>query len=299
MLLGSTAHAEPACLPVARVSGDPALERAVVTLLRERGVPVAGESPCGTVDVVLVAEAGRVRLTLRDGDEPPVDRLVDDAEGAATVIESWARRDVSAPLLAAREAPAQPPQRQDRETPPTVQASAPAAPPLGRRLDLAAALEASVSDDGGFWTGLHAQACLELGPVCVGALVRYAVDTEQTGDAKELATSRWVVDTFLRAELPLRWGRFTVSPGLAMGQSAVRADRDVFTGSTEDQISGFQARGDVDLRLALGKPWALRLDLAAAYTPVTAGRLGHDGVRLAGMPETQLTLGVGLAYGGL
>jgi hypothetical protein len=166
-------------------------------------------------------------------------------------------------------------------------------------LDLAGALEASLSDDGGLWTGIHAQACLALGPVCVGALVRYAVDTEQAGDSKELATSRWMIDTFLRAELPVRRGPFTFSPGLAMGQSAVRADRDVFSGSTEDQMSGFEARADLDLRLSIGKPWSLRLDVALAYTPVTAGRLGHDGVRLAGMPETQLSLGLGLAYGGL
>ena len=299
VLLGTNARGEPACLPVARVSGDPVLEHEVVKLLRERGLPVAGESPCGTVDVVLIADADRVRLTLRDGQEPPVDRVADDVEAAATVIESWARRDVSAPLLAAREAPAPPVQRADRERPPQVQAAAgaPAAP--GRRLDLAGALEASLSDDGGLWTGIHAQACLELGPLCLGALVRYAVDTEQSGDSKELATARWMVDMFLRAELPLRWGAFTLSPGLAAGQSAVRADRDVFANSTEDQISGFQARADLDVRLALGRPWSLRLDLAVAYTPVTSGRLGHDGVTLAGMPETQLSLGVGLAYGGL
>jgi hypothetical protein len=108
---GGPALAGPRCTAVARVSGAPALVGPVVALLRERGVPVSGDSACGVISAVVASEQERVRVTIIDGDGQVVERVVDDAEGAATAVESWARGDKVDPQRAARPAPPRPARR--------------------------------------------------------------------------------------------------------------------------------------------------------------------------------------------
>src|SRR5688500_13087433 len=141
------AAAEPRCTAAARVSGAPALVGPVVHLLRERGVPVGGTSQCGAISAVLASEEERVRITIIDSDGRTIERVVDDVEGAATAVESWARGDLLDPLLAARSAPLEARQAPDREPPPVIEVRS-GPEPRSRDIELGALADFTYSGDG-------------------------------------------------------------------------------------------------------------------------------------------------------
>lgn len=301
-----TAAAGPRCTQVARVSGAPVLVGPVLALLRERGVPVEGASQCGAISAVLASEDERVRVTIIDGDGRIVERVVDDVDGAATAVESWARGDLTDPLLAAREAPLRP--AADGEAPRPIEISdAARAPATGRRVDVGALVEAALSDDGALWAGLRAQGCIELGPVCAGALLRYAVDTENGGLAEDKLSHRQAIDMMLLGELPIHLdrGRFALAPGLAIGLGALRAQRDEVCDECEDEAVALMARGQIAGSARLGRSWDLRLDLSFGWAPFAQEEIGetdmdvNDEPFLAGQPTRIYAAGLGLVYGGL
>ena len=300
---GGRAVAGQRCTAVAQVSGAPVLVGPVVALLRERGVPVNGSSECGTISAVLASEEERVRVTIIDGDGRVVERLVDDAEGAATAVESWARGDLTDPLLAARQAPPRP--AVDREAPRVIEADA--SRPAARRVDVGALAEAALSDDGALWTGVRGQACVELGAVCAGALLRYAVDVENGGLAEDKLSHRSAIDFMLAAELPIALdrGRFAITPGIAAGVSALRASRDEVCDECEDEAIALLLRGQVAGTARINRSWDLRLDLFTGWAPFAQEKLGetdmdvNDEPWLAGAPTLVYGLGLGLVYGGL
>jgi hypothetical protein len=298
------ASAEPDCAPRVQVSGDPALAGPIIALLRQRGVPVEPPSACGTLTAVLTASGERLRVTIVDADGRTVERMAEDASAAATAIESWARRDVSAPLLAARVVPPSGAQTLDRDAPPE-----PAVPPQReqRVVEVGAAVEAGRDSGDTMWRGARAQACVRLGPVCAGGMVRYAADTH-SGEANIRDTRRFAVDALAAAEVPLRLGRVTLVPGAAVGLTALRAIR---RSGDDEQIDRF----DLATRAGLGAgfrvtgAWSLRADLALSYAPfgpallheITSGddtADQNDAPPLAGF-AVQGWLGVGLTYGGL
>lgn len=300
------ARAEPACTPIVRVSGEPALARQVISLLRERRVSVAGESRCGTMTAVLNASGARTRITIVDADGRTVERMAEDVEAAATAIESWARGDLSAPLLAAREAP--PRQAPDRESPqPIEQATVFEI----RTIEVGAGAGVSFSSDGALWTGAQAQACVAVGFVCAGALVRYAWDTQTQGDSVlRSGTLRSALDTLLVADLPLRIGRFSLTPGVGVGQTSLRAERE---GGEHEKVTatGLNLRARAGAGVRVSGAWSLQAELSLGYSPFARKRLveeqigpdvpgdEEDDEKLSGVPRLQTWLGLGLVYGGL
>ncbi len=301
---GGVAMAGPRCTAVARVSGAPVLVGPVVALLRERGVPVAGASTCGVISAVVASEDERVRITIIDSDGRVVERVVDDAEGAATAVESWARGDILDPLLAAREAPARP--VIDREAPRAIEI-ADQSRPAARRVDVAALAEAALSDDGALWAGARAQGCVEIGAACVGAMLRYAVDTEVEGIASDQFSHRAAIDFLLIGELPipLDRGRFSITPGLGAGLGALRAHREEVCDECEDEATAFLLRGQLAGAARINRSWDIRLDLFAGWAPFAQTKIGetdmdvNDEPWLAGAPAWVSGIGLGLVYGGL
>lgn len=298
------AVAGPRCTAVARVSGAPVLVGPVVALLRERGVPVSGSSECGVVSAVLASEDERVRITIIDGDGRVVERLVDDVEGAATAVESWARGDLLDPLLAARQPPPRP--AVDPEAPQAIEIEE-VSRPAARRVDVGALAEAALSDDGALWAGVRAQGCVQIGMLCIGALLRYAVDTENGGLAEDKLSHRTAIDFMLAAELPIALdrGRFAVTPGFAAGVDALRARREEVCDECEDEAIALLARGQVAGTARINRSWHLRLDLFTSWAPFADDKLGetdmdvNDEPWLAGAPTWVHGLGLGLVYGGL
>jgi hypothetical protein len=302
----SDARAEPTCIPVVRVSGDPAVATPVMQMLRRRGVSVSGESRCGALTAVLTSRGEQTLITIVDPEGRMVERAAVDAEAVATVIESWVRGDLSAPLLAAREPPVQR-QAADRESPPPI---AQTVALETRPIEVGAAAGAGLSSDGALWTAAHAQACVTVGPMCAGALVRLANDTESQGDSVERTTSRTAMDMLLVADLPLRRGGLALTPGIGIGQTSLRARR----GSGERErvtTTGLTLRARVGASVRVTGAWSLQADLAVGASPFARKLLreeqfgpedpddADDAAPLSGVPRMHGWFGVGLLYGGL
>src|SRR5450432_683376 len=91
-----------ACVPTVRLGGDPTRVAEVSAALAARGVETTAMSGCPVVAVTLEARGKTTLVSMTGSDERVLSRAVTDARTAATVIESWVRTDVEAPLLARR-----------------------------------------------------------------------------------------------------------------------------------------------------------------------------------------------------
>jgi hypothetical protein len=273
----------------------------VVALLRERHLPVTGASACGVVAAtVAVAGAGpRVRVTIVDPDGRTAARVADDVEAAATFIESWARPDVSDPLLRLRAGPpGRPPatgravDRPRRE------------PAMPHPIAVSVAGEFGVSSDGAQWAAVRADVCASLGAMCLGGLARYAVDLERRGDSVRFDTARSGLDLFLTADAPIRRGALAFSPGAGVGLTSIHASRDD-PERDQDDVAAFALRAHLASSFRLAREWSVAIDLAAEYAPLADTVLGDEpgdmregDPLLAGAPIWYGWVGVGVSYGG-
>lgn len=291
-----------ACAPAAVVIGDDGLVRTIEAELRARGVAVAGDAG-GPADVTCAVHAEvspdidhHIRVTITDSDGRTVERLTADAGTAATAIESWARRDMSDPLLEGH-APISP-ARERRIGDAVTIASAPRA----RRVEVGAALDGGVSNDRGVWGGVRARGCAMVGDACLGAQIRYARDTELAGDTAALENGRTALDLTVTVELPLERDRWSIAPAVGIGQTSLTAVRDIVGEDEKEQSSSWHVFAGMGAGLAIGRAWRVRADFGLALSPVATQRLGEaDGVdrQLAALPKARSWLGLGLAYEGL
>jgi len=321
-LSAGRAAAEP-CMPRVRVMGDPALARSVIALLYRRGISVDQASRCGSLTAVLTPSGERTRVTIVDGEGRAVERMAEDVAAATTTIESWARRDLSDPLIAGRPVPPPAPATVPTPTP----ASSPArarqsidreVPPheaptivVKRLIEIGAGGEAALWSDDTLWTGARAHACVSVGAACTGVLIRYAVDTESQGRSVERVTERSALNLFFTADVPFRLGRrFSLSPGAAVGMSSLRAKRKSADRERIDRID-LALRAQLAVGCRIAGAWSLRADLALGYSPFGDVLLeeisddtrddhdGDEGTPLAGFARLQGSLGLDLVYSGL
>jgi hypothetical protein len=303
-LLGLAGDADAdACAPSAVVIGDDGLVRTIEAELRARGVAIAGDAERPTdVTCAVHAEVApdvdhHIRVTITDSDGRTVERLTADADTAATAIESWARRDMSDPLLAGHApitpAPAPAPHALD---------AAALVTPRQRHIEVGAALDSGVSNDGGTWGGVRVRGCAMIGDACLGAQLRYGMDTQQTGDTAMLDNGRDALDLTVTVELPLERDRWSLVPAAGIGQTSLTAFRDVAGEEESEQSSSWHLFAGMAAGRALGGAWRARLDFGVALSPLATERLGeNDGVdrQLAALPKARGWLGLGVAYEGL
>ncbi|HUQ04825.1 MAG TPA: hypothetical protein VM261_20125 [Kofleriaceae bacterium] len=291
-----------ACAPAAVVIGDDGLVRAIELELRARGIEVAGDAgapvdgACAVHAEVAPEVDHRIRVTVTDGDGRTVERVTADAGTAATAIESWARRDMTDPLLAGHGVilPSRGPHAVDR---PVISPAAPA-----RRLEVGAALDSGLSNDGALWGGVRGRACARVGDACVGVQIRYGRDLEVAGDSAALDNSRSALDLTVTVELPLERDRWSVAPVAGAGQSSLTAVRDLVDEEETEQASTWHLFAGIGAGARVGAAWRVRLDAGVALSPTAAARLGEsDGVdrQLAALPKARGWLGLGLSYEGL
>jgi hypothetical protein len=159
------------------------------------------------------------------------ERIVADVATASAIVESWARGDLTDPLMMSLLPVSQESDALNETGPPAPEA--PIAPvalvfqPWALLLGLDG--EASVGFDGSTWFGGNLSGCGRLGPVCIGAMARVAFDSMLTGDSKSMATNRTGVDLLVIADFPMKWGIITFIPGIGVGAGWVRASRYVDT----------------------------------------------------------------------
>ncbi len=293
--LAAAAAAGP-CEPQVNLAGDGATVAAIAALLGARGVIVAAPSVarapgCAPVEVVVEPEQQQVRVVIDRGPAPPIVRSVDRAS-AATVIESFARTDLTEPLLA----PAPPGLR----SAPVAVAVAVAplamvvAPRASRGIELVAAGEAWYAPDRSSWLGLTLGACVRLGPVCAAARVR-------AGSVADVPASwgtveRRSTELLLGIDVPLALHGLTLVPGFAGGVGQVHTRVDGVHMARE--TGGLRADVHAALVVPLHGHLALDLSVAADLSQVTRLESNTD-MALPAEPRGMIRAGLGLRYGGL
>ena len=283
------------CAPTAQVAGEPELADAIAGALRARGIATGDDARCRELTAEVTTDADRVRVAITDTHGRRVERVVADADGAATTIEAWLRHDLTDPLLAAPAVPSS--QLRAVERTATVTPRAP-------RVAIGAALDAGVSNDGALWGGLRAEACAMFGSACVGGRVRYAADAERSGDAALYGNARRMLDVALEVQRPVRRGRASVAPGIGVGLASVSASRIDVEGDHElEQASAVHALASVRGGYVLGRATALAIDVSVAYAPFARPLLGDlttpTDLPLAASPKAIVWLGLGASFEGL
>jgi len=288
LLVAGRAAADEPCPPSARLEGDAELVQQIQPRLTRRGVRTQSSKRCSAVKVTVGRAGEKLLISIEDRYGRKSERSVADAEAAATVIESWARSDLNAGLLAgwSYEPPAAPVVKPLPAQ--TVAAPAPAARGLA---SLAIAGETSLGFDGSLWLGAGLSGCLGLGRFCLGTSARLLAGT---------ATSTSLgVDLLATVELPVKLGRAVLVPGLGLGGGWITIGQS--TGQNNQEISNFGLRADVHASLSypLGHGVSLHIGVAADVSAQAADApQNQDMNQIPGEPSGYLRGLLGLRLGG-
>jgi hypothetical protein len=248
----AAAVAARACPPTVSLEGDPALVAEVTPILASRGISGADGS-CPALAVSL-ERRGKVTLVSQSpaGDRPE-SREVTDGRTAATVIESWVRTDLEAPLLGHRPAA-------DLESPDRVVATPEREAP--RWLQIYTLAETSVASDLTAWVGVRVGGCSMVGPACLGAHLRVSTVAEGPDDW-EGVMNRQAMDAVLDADLPRRFGHVGVSPGIGLGLGWIRTT-ELDRPPDARQTLGLRAETHLSLSYGVSRHFAIESTLALA-----------------------------------
>lgn len=241
-----------ACPPAVRLAGDRALIARVTPILTDRGISTSADE-CPAVSVHLERRETMMVVSTAASRDQPTRLLVTDVRTAAALIEGWARTDVEAPLLT-------PHPRQDAESPADTAAVVfSASAPERRHVQVFTVAETSLGSDRTGWLGVKAGACVMLGPLCASAQARASM-VAGGPDGWSQKLERHGVELLFGADLPLRFGRATLSPGVAVG-----------VGWTHTEIEGMTAAGETgglraESQLALSYLVTARLAAELAFS---------------------------------
>jgi hypothetical protein len=281
-------HAGSACEASATVDGDGPAVDVVRTLLEQRGVgkPSAG---CG-VSVHIEGAADALSVQVTDGAGRSSQRTVASPELAATFVESWARNDLSAfllapPALALSDVLAPP---GPAATPTLVRASGPREHALG--IGLAGQL--SYGSDDSLWVGAELSGCVRVRRLCVGLIARFQTETnrDETEPGELPEARRFEAALLLAIDLPYRFGPVILTPGVTAGVAWLHNGTS-HHGSVEiDEDHGGLRTGG---RFRLSIPLTGRLSLDAALALELSPLAQTEAYEVGGItipPEPQLYL---------
>ncbi len=295
--LARPALAGTACTPAARVEGSSAELSDVVADLGRRGIATSSiPVGCSAIHAELRQVAEGLVVRVADEDGRTAERTTHTPAAAATFIESWTRGDVVAPLLVARADPAI-----THRVPTPDKTTNSTNDRLAAGLSLSTAAETSVATDGSIWLGVNAGVCVPIGPVCAGALARVASDSGWSGDSEDLRSGRLAADVLLGAAVPVRHGRLTLLPGLALGLgwmriSALHAIGDTRTADVD--TGGVRASASFRMSFRILDDVALDLGLAADLAPLAhTAPYNAEATFLSGEPLAYFRLGLGVRIG--
>lgn len=206
-LIGPIAAAHAECHPTALASGDPSLVVRLSERLAANGVATVAIPGCPVARVRVEPRGEQIHIEITDDYGRTGSRDVGDLATAATVVESWTSREIDAGSI-----------------PPVIETPRPAAVAVAvvatrsraRRLAATTAFESSAGSDGTIWFGGMVAGCARIGPLCVGGLVRGALDANAIPDPivdYDLAE----LSAYATVGLPRRIGRFTITPGVGLG----------------------------------------------------------------------------------
>lgn len=284
------------------MDGRGPLRAAVVEELAARGIssrPIAG---CPAVDARIGSSSVGLLVTITDAYGRTSERTANGPAAAATLIESWVRTDLSAPLLPTRAVASTRMRQVEEKDEPSLAMPMPPAD-AGSNISLAASAETSLATDGSLWLGVTVGLCLRVGPACAGVLVRVSNDGGTFGESHEMRTGRFGTDVLLGAGLPIRRGRLTLIPGAAVGVGWLRTSAlspTVDVGGDGVDVDGGGLRASASLRLSIAVTHTLAADfgIAADLSPVAhTAPFNADSTPLAGEPRGFFRGGVGVRWG--
>lgn len=228
-----------------------------------------------------------------------IERAVGEPATAATVIESWARTDLAAPLLETRAVPAL------DAAPAGIAAPAPAVPavPAAQGIQLSLSEETSLASDHTVWQGMQLGACVLLGPVCAAARVHGGKVI-----AKPDGWDRFVrkgAEAYLGIDVPIAAGRLRLTPGFAAGYGTMLTHHIGDSEKTGIEISGPRAEAHVALAIPLTAHIAIDVATTAELTQAT-GMETHGSAPTSDAtilypdePRALFRFAIGVRYGAL
>ncbi len=300
------------CPPAVALTGDADAVRAVRAELDARGI--AGETPSCPVLRARIERRGALLVVGiapdADGPEAPravpgavpgavIERAVGEPATAATVIESWARTDLAAPLLETRAVPAL------DVAPAAAAASISAAPaaPAAQGIQLSLSEETSLASDHTVWQGLQLGACVMLGPICAAARVHGGKVI-----AKPDGWDRFVrkgAEAYLGIDIPIAAGRLRLTPGFAAGYGTMLTHHIGDGEKTGIEISGPRAEAHIALAIPLTPHIAIDLATTAELTQATgmethgSAPTGDTAILYPDEPRALFRFAIGVRYGAL
>lgn len=265
--------------PCVTLEGDAPSLAPVAELLRARGISVRAD--CAFLIARVDPRGAKLSVVIDDGDRRDA-REVADRGVAASLIESWARTDLAAPLLAVLPAPVPAPILEAAEAPAGRERVEPIVS-RARDLSLSALGVLGGSGDGSLWYGALARARTRWGTFEPAVSVRVLASAPLGGSAFRTGAVRTDAALLAGLELPRALGAFSLRPGAALGLGLLRSARASVdrTGCTTAECvrvpviqdgfvaSSFGARADLYLNGALQVSSALsvELELLAAFAP--------------------------------
>jgi hypothetical protein len=263
-------------------------------LLGARGIavdPTAESGACSTVHARIERRGESFVVGVEGPAGVPVERTVDELGTAATVIESWVRTDVGAPLLATHAIPHEPAAPIAIEKPTTIEKH-------NYDLDLFAAGEASFGNDKTQWLGAQVGACANLGPVCVAARLRFASVQEGPGHwGGSLKREGFELLIGIDVPVSLHFHQMTLTPGFGagFGSTHTHMENTMHMGS---ESSGLRADGHVTLTIPVGLHLAIEVSATGDLTQETDIETSSI-LQLPDEPRALLRFGAGIRYGGI
>jgi hypothetical protein len=227
-----------------------------------------------------------------------IERAVGEPATAATVIESWARTDVAAPLLETRAVPA---------VDARVAAPAPvvALAPDAQGIQLFLAEETSLASDRTVWQGVQLGACVMLGPICAAARVHGGKVIAKPDGWDRFARKGGAL--YAGIDVPIAAGRVRLTPGFAAGYGTMLTHHigDGDGEKTGIEISGPRAEVHVALAIPLTPHIAIDLATSAELTQAT-GMETHGSapspdaaILYPDEPRALFRFAIGVRYGAL
>jgi hypothetical protein len=286
------------------VEGSRRVQEEVSAELQRRGIVTSPASECTAVRARIGEGTAGLLVTIVDAYGRTSERAANGPAEAATLIESWVRTDLSAPLLPVLDVAVTVSPQGDAKQ---VLVMPPPMPvPARSDVSLTASAETSLATDGSLWLGLAAGVCVRMGPACAGVLVRVESDPGGYGESREMYTSRLGTAVLLGAGLPLRKGRLTLLPGVAVGIGWLRttatsaADRGGSGDGTEVDSGGLRASAGLRLSIAVHPRLAIDLGVAADLAPLAhTTPYNQDSIVLAGEPRGLFRGSLGVRWGAL
>ena len=265
LTLLASARARAECRPAAIPHGDPQLVQTLIEKLSASGIETAPDAACPAVRVQVAQRGPQVHLRVTDAFERLGERDVQDVATAAAIIETWTLQEIEPGTLP--------------EAPPVMPA-----PTYSPRTGLAAAAQASMSEQATTWVGGSVAGCAMVRWSCLGGTVRAATDVVTT------AHGLFELDTLATVDVPRMLGRFVVSPGIALGYGWQRISSEHLDGHGLPVTvvdSEHALRAGVHLRAwrTLAAHFALYAELAAE------GSLAHTG--MAAAPDAAFGVSLG------